>query len=191
MIVSPTGWLVVLNGNRAEPVISWNEKGEPVYVDHKLGRAVSAAEVTGKYHLENTEYPIVATLPAGGWRAQFADDADGGTPPEPLIGWAVTAEGNALPILRMEGDHGEPFTAGDYEDNSMELLPPVEAPRESGPEGFATPFNMCLPDGRILHGVEYPSGRTVVDHPGGDFTCEAKTLEAMLDAHPGAKLRRP
>lgn len=185
MISSPTGWIVVLDNQRAEAVISWDPAGYPVYVDHRLGRAISVAEVTGKYHLEQVEHPIVAVLPAAGWRAQFPDDAAGAIPPEPLIGRAVTSGGNALPILRVDGDHGEPFIADDY---SMELLPPGEAP-QGGAAGFASPFNLVAPDGLVLHGAEFPSGRAVLDHPGGS-TCEG-SMAAVLQAHADSEVRRP
>lgn len=130
-IISPTGWVLIIKDKLVTPVVAWNDEGFPIFVSSSLGAAVPVTDVTDNYRLERTDGPVVGVLPAGGWRVQFADGDDGPIPPEPLIGWAVTADGNALPILRLDGDHGEIHTAVDL-DSAMVLLPPSDATQAVG-----------------------------------------------------------
>lgn len=130
-IISPTGWLVAMEAPKlTTPVIAWHKDGTPIVAIGKVGAAVPVTDLTEYYRLERADGPIVGVLPAGGWSIQFAGGDDGPIPPEPLIGWAVTAQGDALPILRVDGDHGEVHDVRG--DGSAELIPPTGTPEAAG-----------------------------------------------------------
>ncbi|PRX90664.1 hypothetical protein [Allonocardiopsis opalescens] len=49
-------------------------------------------------------------------------------------------------------------------------------------------FILHLPDGRALDGAQFPSGRVVTDDPAAGLAHAAVSVDALLDAYPGARL---
>lgn len=58
---------------------------------------------------------------------------------------------------------------------------------------WGCPFNVITETGDLYHGVEFPSGRVVLDHPDTGLACAAISIEdllAMADMR-GATVERP
>jgi hypothetical protein len=124
---SPTGWLAVYWNDRQLPtawlpVEAWGRDGEPLVVDTKLGNLVNARSIRGFAELEKEPEPFIAALPAAGWRLHWEADGESGI--HELMGFAVRADGEAIPIRQIDGDRGEAFGACDGE--AVRLLEPGE-----------------------------------------------------------------
>ncbi|MFB7285469.1 hypothetical protein [Actinacidiphila glaucinigra] len=58
--------------------------------------------------------------------------------------------------------------------------------------GFAKPFKLHTPDGRVSDGVEFPSQRVIVlDDPEFGLWAAARTLDDLLDTHKGCRVEWP
>jgi hypothetical protein len=127
MATSPTGWLALYLNRENLPgprlaVEAWSPDGDPLVVDRRLGALVNARSMERFDRLERAEPTFVAVLPAGGWRLHW--EADGKSGINELIGFAMRADGEAVPIRDVDGDHGEAFYACDGE--AVRLLAPSE-----------------------------------------------------------------
>ncbi|MFJ7242830.1 hypothetical protein ACIQWB_37720 [Streptomyces olivaceus] len=98
-------------GYSAEPVIAWNEDGEPLTVG-KRGLRVVAINHPDFIALFPVLPPVVTVLPADGWRIEY--DMDGTREHFPLLGFAIRDDGSVMP-LEMDSDG---HSWGDPRDNS-------------------------------------------------------------------------
>ncbi len=82
------------------PVIAFGDDGHPLVIgggkrDRSLVRAGAYSNYDG---LGDDPYPpVVALLPAGGWRVAGAQD-DGTVWSQPLVGWGLRADGSVVPL---------------------------------------------------------------------------------------------
>ena len=83
-----------------KPVIAFDDDGHPLVVgdgerDRSLVRADVYANCDG---VGDDPYPsVIALLPAGGWRVVWSQE--GGTEwSQPLVGWALRADGSVVPL---------------------------------------------------------------------------------------------
>ncbi|MGJ3558812.1 hypothetical protein ACR6C2_07485 [Streptomyces sp. INA 01156] len=58
---------------------------------------------------------------------------------------------------------------------------------------LSRPFQLHLPDERVMHGAEFPSGRVFIDGPDDDRPASiyAISLDAALESFPGAVMVWP
>lgn len=82
-------------------VIAFDEDGIPCVLsdaERSLVRADSASNA-GDYGWTNegAHPPILALIPAGGWRIEKTTE-DGVTWSEPLVGWGATPDGSVVPL---------------------------------------------------------------------------------------------
>lgn len=131
MTPSPTGWTAVYLNEKGLPgkrkhVEAWSPDGDPLVVDYTVGALVNARSIVGFDRLELAPDPFVAAIPANGWRLHW--EADGRSGVNDLIGFAIRADGEAVPIRSVDGDHGDAFYACDNE--AVQLLAPGEEPAE-------------------------------------------------------------
>lgn len=54
-------------------------------------------------------------------------------------------------------------------------------PGGGGVNEFARPFRLRLTDGRIWHGVQFPSGHIAVNHPGEDDEPYMMSIAVSMD----------
>lgn len=94
------------------PVVGWREgDGAALIAEHRTGRLVPATEYVtpngGKFvHVMPAERPIVAAVPGQGWRVKF-EDYDDKIREEPVIAFAINAEGQAIPVAHTGVGIGE------------------------------------------------------------------------------------
>jgi hypothetical protein len=91
------------------------------------------------------------------------------------------------PTIRCGNDPRAQLTDGDrkaFEDFQAFLRAKQQWPRS---------FRLIQPEGRCLHGVEFPSGRVVLDHAEDGLVCAAVSMEQLLAAPDmqGAIVERP
>jgi hypothetical protein len=85
-------------------VLAFADEGTPLVLggeNHGWG-LVPASAYPGFTGIYPGDMPLVMTLPADGWRVEYAGD-DGKNCSEPVVGWGVTSKGHAI-ALTYEGD---------------------------------------------------------------------------------------
>jgi hypothetical protein len=89
-------------------VLAFDEDGTPLVLgDENHGwRLVPASTYRGFTGIYPGDMPLVLTLPAGGWRVEYAGD-DGKNWSEPVVGWGVTADGYAIALTHAGEGIGE------------------------------------------------------------------------------------
>lgn len=90
-----------------KPVIAWDDDGQPL-VAGKRKLMVASSFTNFDRIMAADDSPVVATVPGDGWRAEFKDE-DGSTISDPVIAFAVRADGTGLPI--QVGSDGEVDTS--------------------------------------------------------------------------------
>lgn len=121
MSFSPTGWNAIFKPYRVEPVVGWNALGRPLVVDAATGRRVDVHDSAAEdefCNLERADQPFIGTLPGDGWTINWAD----GTA-DPVIGFAVQADGCVRPILAELGGQASAYYA-DGGEPTARLVPP-------------------------------------------------------------------
>lgn len=153
-------------------VLAFDEDGNALVIDEKEGKlkpANSYSNFLGLYQLDD-ERTFVGAIPSGGWQVQ-----DGDRPVEPLVGWALTVEGDAQPI-RAYGCLGWAS-----EDEDIKLIPPTPtwaapptAGRANGRINGEHAQSAHTPTGRINGTPKAPNGRVAhqpndqpIDQPNG------------------------
>ncbi|MET9516417.1 hypothetical protein [Streptomyces sp. NPDC002994] len=118
--MSPTGWNAVFKPWRVEPVCGWDDLGWPLIVNAANGKQISAYDLEDHEfcNLEPADPSFIGVLPGNGWTIQWADGET-----EKVMGFAVQANGRALPILPQHGGHGDPYYAEPTEP-AARLVPP-------------------------------------------------------------------
>ncbi|MEU1908141.1 hypothetical protein [Streptomyces hygroscopicus] len=106
--MSPTGWNAIFKPWRVEPVTGWDDLGYPLIVNAESGKRVSVHDLDDHEfcNLEKAEPSFIGVLPGDGWTLRWGDGET-----EKVMGFAVQANGHALPILHQHGGHGEPYYA--------------------------------------------------------------------------------
>ncbi|MGH3938927.1 MAG: hypothetical protein ACRDTG_09885 [Pseudonocardiaceae bacterium] len=82
------------NGCRAAQVVAFDERG-PLVVGES-GRLCPARDLSHFVGLIPDRTSIVSIIPGGGWRVEFTDD--GVTWSEPVVGWALLADGTVVAL---------------------------------------------------------------------------------------------
>lgn len=85
-------------------VLAFDDDGTPLVLggENRGWRLVSASAYRGFTGIYPGDRPFVATLPADGWRVEYAGDDDKNWS-EPVVGWGVTSDGYAV-ALAYAGD---------------------------------------------------------------------------------------
>ncbi|MDG9717432.1 hypothetical protein [Streptomyces sp. DH24] len=80
-----------------KPVVAWDDDKVALVVDEKTGRLVDASSYSNFAGLMEDRAPrIVATMPGGGWMAEYRDD-DGTTFSFTVVAWNVKDDGDMEP----------------------------------------------------------------------------------------------
>lgn len=98
-----------------QPIVAFDEDGDPYVAPNGMGkRFVPAYSIDNYVGVdEDPEPPIVALLPAGGWRIERTDEEDGTTWSGPLVGWGLKADGATVP-LASDGEGFVEEPSGDF-----------------------------------------------------------------------------
>jgi hypothetical protein len=121
-------------GIRYRSVVAWSEEGDALVVDERLGCLVPARSIPGFQRVDQGHWHgarnlsrIVAAIPGGGWTAELrtSDDTDGtNTWAEPIVAWAIDAEGQMYPLaVTSDGETG----LIDEGCSIVRMIPPGEA----------------------------------------------------------------
>lgn len=111
------------------PVEAWTDEGDPMVLQDGKKRLVRASSFSNFIGVTEAErQPVVGVLPGDGWRFAYADD-DGAEFTEPVLGWAVTADGYAYPLVA----HGEDNHAEIQSASNARVIRDGE-PTESSPD---------------------------------------------------------
>ncbi|MEU3292993.1 hypothetical protein ABZ722_11595 [Streptomyces longwoodensis] len=108
-----------------KPVVAWDDDRTALVVDEKTGRLVDADSYSNFAGLMEDQSPrVVATLPGGGWIAEYRDD-DGTTFTFTVVAWSVKDDGALEPaVVDRDG-----FTSNPTEDDGfVRLYHPSEEP---------------------------------------------------------------
>lgn len=82
-----------------KPVIAWDGDGAALVVDEKSGRLRRASNWPNLHSVGPVVLPpVVAALPADGWRAVYRED-DGTESEDPVFAWMVRAGGWVFPVV--------------------------------------------------------------------------------------------
>ncbi|MGH3857792.1 MAG: hypothetical protein ACRDR6_30740 [Pseudonocardiaceae bacterium] len=104
-----TGWYATFDPNKSrggciqQPVEAWSPDGDAMIVDKQAGYLVPVRAVPGFKSLHPCGRIGRVIKAAEGWQMHFADD-DLAIDALPVIGWIIDNEGEAKPLLPVEGD---------------------------------------------------------------------------------------
>lgn len=102
MLRAQPGWVAVFQRETSEfeeklPVVAWDENGHAMVVDEHKGMLTKADRRDDfKCLKDDHSPPIVAIMPADGWRCAITND--GAEEDTPLVGWGLTATGDVVPL---------------------------------------------------------------------------------------------
>ena len=95
-----------------KPVVAWDDDKTALVADEKTGRLVDADSYSNFAGVMEADTPTVATIPGGGWLAEYRDD-DGTLWTRAVLAWNAKADGDLTPVcMDPDGLAGEPF--GDH-----------------------------------------------------------------------------
>lgn len=83
----------------AKRVLAWDDEGRALIASERGDALCRATDYSNFSHLsetDGTDGPAVALIPAGGWRVERTDDGKRWS--QPLIGWALRADGSVVPM---------------------------------------------------------------------------------------------
>lgn len=103
------------------PVVAWSDKGFPLVAGK---RGLVLAELLGEYELYESSGPVVATIPGGGWRAEYKNE-DNSVDSNPVIAWVVYADGSCHPFDSTGDGYAESVNEVS---NLVRVFHPEEAP---------------------------------------------------------------
>jgi hypothetical protein len=106
MIPAPRGLVALYRcedgrSTQERTVIAFDDEGYPLVIGGLDGRRslVRAASFDGYDGTEESLYaPVVALLPAEGWRVEWIKDGDSEWS-QPLVGWGLRANGSVVPLV--------------------------------------------------------------------------------------------
>lgn len=106
MIPAPPGLSALYSRDYFRPVLAFDDHGWPM-VEGDQG-LVPASELHPDYkgYGDYGQGPLMALLPAPGWRVEYINPDDGSKQSEPLIGWGLRAGEQALRPLVYDADSG-------------------------------------------------------------------------------------
>lgn len=115
-----------------KPVVAWDDDRAALVVDEKTGRLVDADSYSNFAGLMEEQGPrVVATVPGGGWVAEYRDDA-GTVFTFTVVAWSVKDDGDLEPVVVDRDGFASNPTA---DDGFVRLYHPSEEP--STPEQSA------------------------------------------------------
>ncbi|MET7643019.1 hypothetical protein ABZS83_05120 [Streptomyces sp. NPDC005426] len=122
--VSPTGWNATFKPWRVEPVVGWDDLGYALIVEPTSGKRITLHDLEGHEFcgLERDQAAIVGILPGAGWSIHWADGTS-----DPVVGFAVQADGVTRPLLAEMGGHATPYYP-DGTESSAQLRAPRQVP---------------------------------------------------------------
>lgn len=96
-----------------KPVIAWNDDGQPLVAGKRS--LVPAHSLTNFDGIVSPDVsPTVGTIPGNGWRAEFTA-SDGSTFSDPIIAFAVRADGTGVPLqVGADGDVDASTSASNF-----------------------------------------------------------------------------
>ncbi|MFJ5150860.1 hypothetical protein ACIQCF_04630 [Streptomyces sp. NPDC088353] len=108
-----------------KPVVAWGSDGMALVADEKTGRLVDADSYSNFAGLmEAPASQAVATLPGGGWLAEYRDD-DGTTFTFTVVAWSAKSDGDLEPLcVDRDGFVSNPTEDGNF----VRLYHPNEEP---------------------------------------------------------------